>query len=97
MSKSPTVRPIPGYTLADVDAQFGDELGADVKWKSKPDLSAVAGRRIRIHFTLHDADLFAFCTTRAVEQIQSPCKIVQIETNYENIVNSKTETEAGGR
>jgi hypothetical protein len=52
--------PIPGYTLDDCDPQFGDELGRTVTWKDESDLSKLAGKPIRLRFTLKDADLYSF-------------------------------------
>ena len=54
--------PLPGYTLADMKPIFGDELDATVTWKSNQDLSSLAGRSVRLHFVLRDADVFAFRT-----------------------------------
>jgi hypothetical protein len=62
---------IPGYALWDMDELFGDELDADVKWKSKRDLAALAGQPIRFRFVLHDADLFAIRTAKADEKIEA--------------------------
>jgi hypothetical protein len=38
---------------------FGDELEAVAKWKAGDDLSAIAGKPVRLRFVLRDADLFA--------------------------------------
>lgn len=58
---------IPGYGLGDMDELFGDELDAVVTWKSKRDLTAFKGKPIRLHFVLHDADLFAIRTAKTNE------------------------------
>jgi hypothetical protein len=50
-------RPLKGYALKDARPFFGDELDAAVL-----DVSAVAGRPVRLRFALKDADLFAFRT-----------------------------------
>lgn len=60
-------RPAPGFTLADMSPLYGDELDAGVMWKSKHDLSAFVGKPVRLHFVLHDADLFAFRTIKTTE------------------------------
>jgi hypothetical protein len=52
-------RPIPGFTLADCDLQFGDQLDRVVSWKSCTDVGRFAGRPVRLRFELKDADLFA--------------------------------------
>ena len=52
-------RPLPGFTLADSDELFGDTLERAVTWKDKSDVSALAGRPIRIRITMQDADLYS--------------------------------------
>jgi hypothetical protein len=55
-------RPLPGYTLADMAALFGDELEAVVAPKTGGDLSALIGKAVRFRFVLMDADLYALQT-----------------------------------
>lgn len=56
-----TGKAIPGYSAADCDEVFGDNIERTVYWKDKgSDVSALAGKSIRLHFSLKDADLFAF-------------------------------------
>lgn len=52
-------KPLPGFKLADCPPLFGDAIERTVAWKGGADVSALAGRPIRIRFVLHDADLFA--------------------------------------
>jgi hypothetical protein len=52
-------KPIPGYTRADALEQAGDEVERIVSWKSGTSVASLAGREIRLHFTLKDADLYA--------------------------------------
>ena len=52
-------RPLEGYTLADADETFGDELDRVVTWQGSPDVGRLAGRVIRLRFTLSDVDLYA--------------------------------------
>lgn len=52
--------PLPGFTLADCDVQFGDEIDRTVSWKGSTDVSQLAGRAVRLRFELKDADLYAF-------------------------------------
>jgi hypothetical protein len=52
-------KPIPGFTLADSDKIYGDSLDRKVGWKGKTDVSSLAGRPVRIHFTLKEADLYS--------------------------------------
>ncbi|MBI2440042.1 MAG: hypothetical protein HYV35_01590 [Lentisphaerae bacterium] len=51
--------PVPGLGLNDMAPWYGDELTAPVSWKNGSDLSAYAGRPVRLRFCLQDADLFA--------------------------------------
>lgn len=52
-------QPIQGRALADMPPLFGDELEGVVTWKSGGDLSALAGKPVRLRFLLKDADLFS--------------------------------------
>jgi hypothetical protein len=52
-------KPLPGFTLADCPPVFGDAIERTVTWKNGGDLSALAGRPVRLRFVLKDADLFA--------------------------------------
>ena len=52
-------KPLPGFSLAEMDLLFGDELDAVAKWKSGDDLSSLVGKPVRLRFALKDADLFA--------------------------------------
>ncbi|MBN1418117.1 MAG: hypothetical protein JXP34_05035 [Planctomycetes bacterium] len=51
--------PIEGRTLSDCDPIIGDAIDRIVTWKGASDVSAVAGRTVRLRFVLKDADLFA--------------------------------------
>lgn len=53
--------PVPGYALVDCFPIFGDHIDFPVSWKGKgTDVSALAGKPVRIRFALKDADLYAF-------------------------------------
>jgi hypothetical protein len=52
-------RPLPGYSLAECDALFGDTTGRTVTWADREDVSALAGRPIRLRVVLSDADLYS--------------------------------------
>lgn len=52
--------PIPGYTLDDCWEIIGDTLDYTVRWKSGTDISGMAGRPVRLHVVLHDADLYSY-------------------------------------
>ncbi|MCB1078765.1 MAG: hypothetical protein KDM64_13175 [Verrucomicrobiae bacterium] len=53
-------KPLPGFALDDCPEVFGDSLERTVAWKSGADLSALAGKTVRLRFALRDADLFAY-------------------------------------
>ncbi|MED5447324.1 MAG: hypothetical protein VYA62_03805, partial [Planctomycetota bacterium] len=57
--QSATGEPIEGFSLAESDDIFGNELDRTVSWRGSPDVSRLAGRPIRIRITLGDADLYA--------------------------------------
>jgi hypothetical protein len=67
-------KPLPGYGLADMKPIYGDELDAAVAWKSKRVLPAAAGKPIRLHFVLRDADVFAFRTAKSTDKLQAGVK-----------------------
>jgi hypothetical protein len=52
-------QPLPGYGLTDCDEIFGDRIDGIVSWKGLTDVSALAGKPVRLRFVLRDADLFA--------------------------------------
>jgi hypothetical protein len=52
-------KPIPGFTLADTVETIGNEIERPVRWKSGTDVTALAGKPIRLRFVMKDADLFA--------------------------------------
>jgi len=51
--------PLPGFSLADCQPAHGDEIARPITWKGGSDLSAFAGRPVRLRFVLTEADLFA--------------------------------------
>ena len=53
-------KPLPGFGLDDCPPIFGDSIERTVTWKSGGDVSGLAGRPVRLRFSLRDADLFAF-------------------------------------
>lgn len=52
-------KPVPGYTLADCEEIYGDDLKRPVSWKGKTDVAPLAGKPIRLRFVLKDADLYS--------------------------------------
>lgn len=53
-------KPIEGFSLADSVELFGDTLDRKVTWKQGADVSALAGKPVRLRFKLKDADLYSF-------------------------------------
>jgi hypothetical protein len=52
-------KPLPGFSLADCDELFGDSIDRIVTWADRSDVSAYAGRSIRLRIVMRDADLYA--------------------------------------
>jgi hypothetical protein len=52
-------RALPGFEASQCAALSGDEIAWNVRWKGDPDLSAHAGKPVRLRFVLAGADLFA--------------------------------------
>jgi len=52
--------PLRGFTLDECLPLSGDSLDRTVTWKSGGDLGRLAGKPVRIHFALHDTDLYSF-------------------------------------
>ncbi|MBP9223577.1 MAG: hypothetical protein KBF76_06890 [Verrucomicrobiales bacterium] len=51
---------IPGFSLDDCPPVFGDSVDRIVQWKNGSDVSALAGKPVRLRFSLHDADLYSY-------------------------------------
>ena len=54
-----TGRPISGFTLADSDQTFGDELDRTISWNGSTDVSSLAGKTVRLRIAIQDGDLYA--------------------------------------
>ncbi len=54
-----TGEPIPGLSLFESEVLFGNELAHEVTWRGSPDVSALAGRAVRLRVQLQDADLYS--------------------------------------
>jgi hypothetical protein len=52
-------KPLPGFALAEAVETIGDEIGRVVRWKGGSDVSALAGKPVRLRFVMKDADLYA--------------------------------------
>lgn len=53
-------KPIPGFSIDEAVTQIGNEIDRRVTWKSGPDVSTLAGKTVRMRFSMKDADVFAF-------------------------------------
>lgn len=56
----PNGDPIDGFTLAEADEMFGDDISRVVTWRGKGDLSHLEGRALRLHFVFKDAEVYSF-------------------------------------
>ena len=52
--------PIPGFTVEDCYPLFGNDVEKEARWDADRDPAELAGEALRMHFTLQDADIFAF-------------------------------------
>lgn len=52
--------PIPGFTLAESQDIFGDQVERTASWKGGDDVSQLAGKTVRLRFVMKDADLYSF-------------------------------------
>ncbi|UCD49774.1 MAG: hypothetical protein JSW27_19860 [Phycisphaerales bacterium] len=59
---------LPGFAFADCPEIYGDSIERTVTWQAGSDLRALAGRVIRLRFSLRDGDLYAFGFGRTADQ-----------------------------
>jgi len=52
-------QPMPGFALADANEIIGDDITRVAAWKGGSDLSAIAGKPVRLRFVMKDADLYS--------------------------------------
>ncbi|NBX60703.1 MAG: hypothetical protein EBT62_09595, partial [Opitutaceae bacterium] len=52
-------QPLPGYSLAECDELFGDTLNRTVTWGNRSNVSALAGKSLRLRIILREADLYS--------------------------------------
>ncbi|MCE9589628.1 MAG: hypothetical protein K8S99_03795 [Planctomycetes bacterium] len=52
-------KPIPGFALEDAAELVGDMIEKHAAWKTGTDVSALAGRPVRLRFVMRDADLYS--------------------------------------
>jgi len=55
---------ISGFSVEDCVTQIGNELDRKVTWKSGTDVSSLAGKPVRLRFSMKDADIFSFQFTQ---------------------------------
>ncbi len=53
-------KPVPGYQFNESIAIIGDRIQQVVAWKKGTDVMELAGRPIRLHFRMKEADLYSF-------------------------------------
>jgi len=53
-------KPVPGFTFADCIPFEGDGKWVGTRWRGKADSSALAGKRVQLHFRLTKAKLFGY-------------------------------------
>jgi len=53
-------KPVAGFALADADAIKGNYVDKVVTWKGGEDVSALAGKAVRLRFVMRDAAVYAF-------------------------------------
>ncbi|MAT14520.1 MAG: hypothetical protein CMJ46_04535 [Planctomyces sp.] len=51
--------PMEGFSLADAVPTIGNEITRTIRWKSGTDVSSLAGKPVRLHFKMKDADLYS--------------------------------------
>jgi hypothetical protein len=52
--------PVPGFKLADADHLNGNNVELVASWRGKSDVSALAGKPVRLHLRMRSAKLYAF-------------------------------------
>ncbi len=53
-------KPLPGYSAKECQEILGDEVERVVAWQGGSNLTALAGRPVRLRFVLKDADIYSF-------------------------------------
>ncbi len=53
-------KPMPGFALADCQAITYDDIDRVIGWKAGSDVSALAGRPVRLRWVIRDADVYSF-------------------------------------
>ncbi len=58
--RTPDGEPIDGFALDECSPVLGDALDCTVRWGERTDVSALAGRPVRLRVALSDADVYSF-------------------------------------
>ena len=53
-------KPLPGYTLADSDRIYHNNIRKTVSWKGKSSVATLAGKPVRLRLVMRDCKLYAF-------------------------------------
>jgi hypothetical protein len=56
---APDGQPVAGFSLDDCRPLVGDAIGKTVAWSGGADLGALAGKPVRLHFVMKDADIYS--------------------------------------
>lgn len=71
--QDPNHEPLPGFALQDCDLIYAtNSVRRRVSWHGNADVSALAGRPVRLRFSLRDADLYAFQFTPGPPLVKTP-------------------------
>lgn len=62
-------KPIPGYSLDDCETIIGNEISHTIKWNNQSDLSSLAGKTIRVHIKMRDADVYSYRFFNPVDRV----------------------------
>ena len=52
--------PFPGYSLDECPPIYGDSVARTVSWIGGKEVGSLAGKPVRLRFSLKDADLYSF-------------------------------------
>ncbi|UCD27881.1 MAG: hypothetical protein JSV03_12355 [Planctomycetota bacterium] len=69
-------KPIKGYRLADCDViHTANQINRQVSWQGQSDVSALAGKPIRLRIAFRDADLYAFQFMNYTDSTSNVCRV----------------------
>lgn len=58
--EDPEGKPVPGFSIEDCVMQIGNELDRKVTWKPGGNVGSLAGKPMRLRFSVKDADVYSF-------------------------------------